>query len=77
VLPAEKLGKIKTVLQIVTILYCLVLLAVVEQSGRLVNPPMVTFLSIVGLTLVFLTVGLTLWSGISYFAKNWYLVSDL
>jgi CDP-diacylglycerol---glycerol-3-phosphate 3-phosphatidyltransferase len=77
VLPAEKLGKIKTVLQIVTILYCLALLAVVEESGQLLNPPVVTVLSIVGLTLVFLTVGLTLWSGISYFAKNWYLVSDL
>jgi hypothetical protein len=28
------------------------------------------------LTLVCLTVGLTLWSGISYFAKNWDLVRD-
>jgi phosphatidylglycerophosphate synthase len=36
----------------------------------------VTSLRVVGLALVLLTVGLTLWSGISYFAKNWELVSD-
>jgi CDP-diacylglycerol--glycerol-3-phosphate 3-phosphatidyltransferase len=76
VLPAERLGKIKTVLQIVTILYCLILLAIIDQFDHLVNAPTATSLHMVGLTLVFLTVGLTLWSGVSYFAKNWYLVSD-
>ena len=38
---------------------------------------MTTSLRVVGLAFVLLTVGLTLWSGISYFAKNWDLVSDL
>jgi CDP-diacylglycerol---glycerol-3-phosphate 3-phosphatidyltransferase len=77
VLPAERLGKLKTALQIGTILYCLALVAIIDQYGGLLNPPTVASLNAIGLTLVFLTVGLTLWSGISYFAKNWYLVSDL
>jgi CDP-diacylglycerol--glycerol-3-phosphate 3-phosphatidyltransferase len=76
VLPAERLGKIKTLLQIVTILYCLIVIAIVDQFGDL-HPPTVSSLNLVGLTLVLLTVGLTVWSGISYFAKNWDLVSDL
>jgi CDP-diacylglycerol---glycerol-3-phosphate 3-phosphatidyltransferase len=76
VLPAERLGKLKTVWQIVTILYCLVLVAFLDQFGRLLNPPTVTSLNVVALMLVFLTVGLTLWSGISYFANNWDLVSE-
>jgi CDP-diacylglycerol--glycerol-3-phosphate 3-phosphatidyltransferase len=76
VLPAERLGKLKTVWQIVTILYCLVMVAIFEEFGRLLNAPTVTSLRVVGLALVLLTVGLTLWSGISYFAKNWDLVSD-
>jgi CDP-diacylglycerol--glycerol-3-phosphate 3-phosphatidyltransferase len=77
VLAAERLGKLKTICQIVTILYCLVLVALIDRFGRLLNPPTVTSLNVVGLTLVLLTVGLTLWSGISYFAKNWDLVSEL
>jgi len=75
VLPAERLGKIKTLLQIVTILYCLIVIAIVDQFGDL-HPLTVSSLNWVGLTLVLLTVGLTVWSGISYFAKNWDLVSD-
>ncbi len=77
VLPAERLGKWKTALQIGTILYCLILVAVIDQYAGLLNPPALASLNAVGLTLIFLTVGLTLWSGISYFAKNWYLVGDL
>jgi len=77
VLPAERLGKWKTALQICTILYCLILVAVIDQYAGLLNPPALASLNAVGLTLIFLTVGLTLWSGISYFAKNWYLVGDL
>jgi CDP-diacylglycerol--glycerol-3-phosphate 3-phosphatidyltransferase len=76
VLAAERLGKLKTVLQIVTILFCLIVVAIIDQFGRLVDPPVVTFLNAAGLALVFFTVGLTLWSGISYFAKNWDLVSE-
>jgi CDP-diacylglycerol--glycerol-3-phosphate 3-phosphatidyltransferase len=77
VLSAERLGKLKTVSQIVTILYCLLLLAIIDQFGRVLGPPAVSWLNLVALTLVLLTVGLTLWSGISYFAKNWDLVSEL
>jgi CDP-diacylglycerol--glycerol-3-phosphate 3-phosphatidyltransferase len=77
VLPAERLGKHKTVWQIVTILYCLVLVAIGDQFGRILSPPIRASLDAIGLTLVCLTVGLTLWSGISYFAKNWDLVRDL
>lgn len=77
VLAAERLGKLKTVWQIVTILYCLIVVAIIDQFGRLLNALTVTSLNVAGLTLIFLTVGLTLWSGISYFAKNWDLVSEL
>jgi len=77
VLQAERLGKLKTVSQIVTILYCLAVVAIISQSGALVSPATVASLNRVGMILVFLTVGLTLWSGISYFAKNWDLLSDL
>lgn len=76
VLPAERLGKFKTVSQIVAILYCLILVAIVEEFSHLLNTPIVTSLRALGLALILLTVGLTLWSGISYFAKNWDLVSD-
>jgi phosphatidylglycerophosphate synthase len=77
VLPAERLGKLKTVSQIVTILYCLIVVATMGQSGALVSPATVASFNMVGLILVLLTVALTLWSGVSYFAKNWDLVSEL
>ena len=77
VLPAERLGKHKMVWQIVTILYCLVLVAIDDQFGRILNSPSRASLDAIALTLICLTVGLTLWSGISYFAKNWDLVRDL
>lgn len=77
VLPAERLGKLKTVSQIATILYWLLLVAVLEQFGSAIAPSIVTSLNIVGLGLVLFTVALTLWSGISYFAKNWDLISDM
>jgi phosphatidylglycerophosphate synthase len=70
VLPAERLGKHKTVWQIVTILYCLLLIAI----GTHLDPRLSAFLHATGFILVCFTVGLTLWSGISYFAKNWELV---
>ena len=53
VLPAERLGKLKTVWQIVTILYCLIVVAIIDQFGRLLNAPTVTSLNVVGLTLDF------------------------
>jgi CDP-diacylglycerol---glycerol-3-phosphate 3-phosphatidyltransferase len=76
VLAAERLGKLKTVWQIVTILFCLIVLAIVDQFGRLLAPQALLSLNLIGVTLILLTVGLTLWSGISYFAKNWDLVSE-
>jgi CDP-diacylglycerol--glycerol-3-phosphate 3-phosphatidyltransferase len=74
VLPAERLGKLKTVWQIVTILYCLILIAISDHFGR---TPIAKSLNVIGLILVLFTVGLTLWSGVTYFAKNWDLVSEL
>jgi phosphatidylglycerophosphate synthase len=76
VLPAERLGKHKMVWQIVTIVYCLILVTISDHFGRLLSPLTRMSLNAIGLTLIFLTVGLTLWSGISYFAKNWSLVRD-
>ena len=77
VLAAERLGKLKTVCQIATILYCLIVAALIDQFGPSWNSLAVTSLNATALILVLLTVALTLWSGISYFAKNWYLISDL
>jgi CDP-diacylglycerol--glycerol-3-phosphate 3-phosphatidyltransferase len=77
VLPAERLGKLKTVWQIITILYYLLLVTVLEQFGRLIASSIVTSLNVVGMALVLFTVGLTLWSGVAYFAKNRDLVSDM
>ena len=77
VLPAERLGKLKTIWQMVTICYWLLLGPVLDQFGRLFAPPIVATLNMVGLALVLFTVALTLWSGVAYFAKNWALVSDL
>ena len=53
------------------------LVAVLEQFGRFIAPPIATSLNVVALALVLFTVGLTLWSGVAYFAKNWDLVSDM
>jgi CDP-diacylglycerol--glycerol-3-phosphate 3-phosphatidyltransferase len=72
VLPAERLGKHKTVWQIATILYCLMLVAV---DPRL-DPRLSAFLHVTAFILICFTVGLTLWSGISYFAKNWDLIRE-
>ena len=77
VLHAERLGKLKTVSQIVTILYCLAVMAGISESRTLVNPATVAWLNMIGSILVLLTVALTLWSGVSYFAKNWHLVGEM
>jgi CDP-diacylglycerol---glycerol-3-phosphate 3-phosphatidyltransferase len=72
VLPAERLGKHKTVWQIVTILFCLLLVTIGPRLG----PNLSAVLHGTAFILVCFTVGLTLWSGISYFAKNWDLVRE-
>jgi CDP-diacylglycerol---glycerol-3-phosphate 3-phosphatidyltransferase len=77
ILPAERLGKLKMIWQIVTILYCLLLVSLVEEFEGVLSRPTITWLNAVALILILFTVALTLWSGIAYFAKNWDLVSDL
>jgi CDP-diacylglycerol--glycerol-3-phosphate 3-phosphatidyltransferase len=72
VLPAERLGKHKTVWQIVTILFCLLFVTVSPGLGANLS----AVLHETAFILVCFTVGLTLWSGISYFAKNWDLVRE-
>lgn len=76
ILPAEKLGKHKTIWQISTILFFLVLLAVRElfpvvdgisyfkMAGDILGPAALT-----------ITVALTLYSGIGYFWRNRDLIS--
>ena len=72
VLPAERLGKHKMVWQIATIVYCLLLVTVDPRLDQRLS----AFLHVTAFILICLTVGLTLWSGISYFAKNWDLVRE-
>ena len=72
VLPAERLGKHKMVWQIATIVYCLLLVTVDPRLDQRLS----ALLHVTAFILVCLTVGLTLWSGISYFAKNWDLVRE-
>lgn len=57
VIAAGKLGKIKTVLQIILILWLMI-------SGTSV------FSHVVSIILAVLTVGMTLWSGVDYFIRN-------
>jgi CDP-diacylglycerol---glycerol-3-phosphate 3-phosphatidyltransferase len=72
VLPAERLGKYKTIWQIVTIIYLLALVALRLPPGAALSP----VFSIAGSLLVYATVVLTLVSGVSYFGRNWDLVRE-
>ncbi len=74
-LPAELLGKHKTVWQIVTILY---LLIIVTLRGLFSQEqiPLVRALDAGGVVLTYVTAALTIVSGLGYFAKNWNLVRD-
>jgi len=76
VLPAEKLGKHKTTWQIITILYFLLLLSVQEWLGDRLSSKLAEQLTLWGQLLVALTVILTLWSGVSYLAKNRQLIES-
>jgi CDP-diacylglycerol--glycerol-3-phosphate 3-phosphatidyltransferase len=73
VLPAESLGKHKTLWQMITILYFLFLLALAETHRGLVS---LSWIKLLGVALVAVTVVLTLLSGVAYLARNWELVSD-
>jgi len=76
VLPAEKLGKHKTTWQIITILYFLLLLSVQEWLGDGLSEKLAGQLTLWGQVLVGWTVILTLWSGVSYLAKNRQLIES-
>lgn len=80
VLAADSLGKLKTVLQIVTIIYLLMFLASEEAmfgwsafifDWKWTSPP------IAGVTIVGITAFVTVYSGVSYMVKNKALLSDV
>ena len=75
-LPAERLGKHKTVWQMVTVVYYLLLKSINEASWVHLSPTAETIASGVGTIVLSIAVILTLFSGLSYLAKNRDLVSD-
>ena len=79
VLAAEKLGKHKTTWQIITIVYFLVYLASTEPMFAWIAPLFewkITGLAVTGQILIWVTMALTLWSGVSYLSKNRGLLKD-
>jgi CDP-diacylglycerol---glycerol-3-phosphate 3-phosphatidyltransferase len=76
-LPAERLGKHKTVWQMVTVVYYLVLKSIKEASWVHLSPAAEAIAAAVGTIVLSVAVILTLFSGLSYLAKNRDLVSDL
>jgi len=77
VLPAERLGKHKTVWQIATIIYLLGLATLHDQFDTAFSSSTLWALGLlIGLLLIYATVAFTLVSGISYFFKNWGLVRN-
>ncbi|MEM9280844.1 MAG: CDP-diacylglycerol--glycerol-3-phosphate 3-phosphatidyltransferase [Verrucomicrobiota bacterium] len=80
VLAAEKLGKYKTIIQIVTILYFLLYLASSESLFSFLVPIFeAPFLgvAVLGQILNWGSLILTLWSGVSYVAKNRGMLTDM
>jgi CDP-diacylglycerol---glycerol-3-phosphate 3-phosphatidyltransferase len=75
-LPAEKLGKHKTVWQMITIIYFLGVRSAGELSGAKWSTASNAVLGWLGVALLVITVGLTLVSGIGYLAKNWDLMRE-
>lgn len=79
VLPAEKLGKHKTVWQIVAVLYFLLLLSLAEMQSAgwfFVGTVWADAWKIGGPILVIVVLVLTLYSGLGYFWKNRTLISS-
>lgn len=79
VLAAEKLGKHKTTWQIITVVYFLVYLASSEPLFRWIRPLFdwrPTGPEITGQVLIWVTLALTLWSGMSYLMKNRSVLKD-
>ncbi len=80
VLAAENLGKYKTTIQIVTIIYFLLYLASEEALFRFLHPMFDAFYlgpEYLGMVLNWASLVLTLWSGVSYVLKNRKLLSDM
>jgi CDP-diacylglycerol--glycerol-3-phosphate 3-phosphatidyltransferase len=75
-LPAERLGKHKTVWQMVTVVYYLLIKSIGEASWLRLSPTAETVASVIGAVVLSIAVVLTLFSGLSYLAKNRDLVSD-
>ena len=75
-LPAERLGKHKTVWQMATVVYYLLLKSIDEASWVHLSPTAETIASTVGTIVLSVAVILTLFSGLSYLAKNRDLVND-
>ena len=79
-LAAENLGKYKTTIQIVTIIYFLLYLASEEALFRFLHPMFDAFYlgpEYLGMVLNWASLILTLWSGVSYVLKNRKLLSDM
>jgi CDP-diacylglycerol--glycerol-3-phosphate 3-phosphatidyltransferase len=79
VLAAENLGKYKTTAQIVTVIYFLLFLASTEAAFGWLKPFFDAFYfgpDHLGTLLVWISLILTLWSGISYVWKNRKLLAD-
>ena len=79
VLAADSLGKYKTIFQIVTVIYFLLIIAAREPLFRWLNPvfdlPLLGPAQL-GLLLIWVSLALTLISGLSYVWKNRKLLSD-
>jgi CDP-diacylglycerol---glycerol-3-phosphate 3-phosphatidyltransferase len=75
-LPAEKLGKHKTVWQMISIIYFLGVRSAGELSGAKWSTASNSVLGWLGVAVLTITVALTLFSGIGYLAKNWDLMRE-
>ena len=80
VLAAEKLGKHKTVWQIITVIYFLVFLASEDPGMRWLDHMFglkILSPAIAGTALIAITLILTVWSGLGYLWKNRSLLRDM
>ena len=75
VIAAGKLGKIKTVSQIVLVLFLMI-------AGRLApivfssTPVHITVVNVIGALMILWVVGITIWSGVDYFRKNFDVIRN-
>jgi len=79
VMAAEALGKHKTIWQMITLIYFLLSLTVVESAMSWLAPLFtweITSTQVMGNLLLAIVLTLTIWSGISYLAKNWQVIQD-